>query len=266
MKLHYTFKNKPGYCLNCDARADDKYCAHCAQSTHTSRLDLKHFISHDIIHGVFHMDRGFPHTLLSILLRPGRVAWDYILGKRKRYYNFFYMLLILLGVMLYLNHLTTPEHLELQKGFTMKMGAGESVEFRPFLNQNLKYVFILFVPFFAIAGKIFLPRLCLNFIEHHLPAVVSVIGISVINSLLNIHVFLSEKFSTYGTVSDFLPIGLVFLFAMLLFAPYSYFQFMARGGYSIAGRIWRSLAIGVFFVLQVIIALAYLYVYLSGVI
>ncbi len=89
------FVEKKAECLNCGYPTRDKFCAHCAQSTHTKRLNFRHFIMHDIVHGVMHMNKGFPKTLENILGNPGRVAWNYILGKRNRYYNFFYMLLII---------------------------------------------------------------------------------------------------------------------------------------------------------------------------
>ncbi len=261
--IHTQFQSKPETCLNCGAPTTDKYCAHCAQSTHTARLDIKHFIDHDIVHGVFHMDRGFPKTLASVLATPGKVAWDYILGRRKRYYNFFYMLLILLGIMLYLHHQTTPEDVELQKGFTVKLEDGKQIELRPFINQNLKYIYILFVPFFAIAGKIFLPRLRLNFVEHNLPAVMAVLGMTFINTLTNLVTLIGDKFSGFQDFTDVIALIPILMIMTLVFPVYSYFLFTQRGGYSIAGRVWRSLAIGLFFIVLVFIGLGYVYLYLT---
>ena len=87
-------------CKNCGENTigKGKYCHGCGQKSRTHRLTFKHFIEHDIIHGVLHLDRGLPLTLKEIFTRPGGVAMDYIEGKRKKYYNFFYLLLLIIGV------------------------------------------------------------------------------------------------------------------------------------------------------------------------
>ncbi|WP_071840008.1 DUF3667 domain-containing protein [Sediminibacterium salmoneum] len=76
-------------CLNCESQTIGKYCHNCGQKTDTKRLDFIHFISHDLIHGVFHFDKGLPLTVKELIVRPGKVARNYIQGKRISYYNFF---------------------------------------------------------------------------------------------------------------------------------------------------------------------------------
>ncbi|MBD1429705.1 DUF3667 domain-containing protein [Sphingobacterium litopenaei] len=82
-------------CLNCHKEIHGKYCSHCGQSADTHRLSLSHFIAHDVVHGVFHLDKGLLFTIKQVLTRPGYAAMDYIAGKRKSYYNFFYLIFII---------------------------------------------------------------------------------------------------------------------------------------------------------------------------
>ncbi len=141
------FKVKKGECLSCGYPVRDKYCSHCSQSTHTERLDFHHFIMHDIVHGVFHMDRGFLKTLQRIMKNPARVSWDYILGNRRQYYNFFYLLLILIGVHLFLSSvLADPNSLPPTISFDSTPG---KVDFYSFINSHSKLIIFFYVPLFA---------------------------------------------------------------------------------------------------------------------
>jgi hypothetical protein len=58
---------------------------------------------HDLLHGVFHIERGILFTLKQVVIRPGYSARDYISGKRVSYYNIFYLMVIILGVILFLD-------------------------------------------------------------------------------------------------------------------------------------------------------------------
>ena len=88
-----TIKN----CLNCEKEVTDKYCSGCGQKTDTHRISFKNFILHDILHGTFHIEKGILFTAKEALLRPGKAALDYIEGKRIKYYNVFYLVLITIG-------------------------------------------------------------------------------------------------------------------------------------------------------------------------
>lgn len=79
--------------MNCSEPVSKKFCPNCGQKTDTHRITFKHFILHDILHGVWHFERGILFTLKEAIIRPGNAALDYISGKRVRYYNVFYLIL-----------------------------------------------------------------------------------------------------------------------------------------------------------------------------
>ncbi|MBS1571605.1 MAG: DUF3667 domain-containing protein, partial [Bacteroidetes bacterium] len=91
---HFSLKK----CLNCGSKVDNNYCSVCSQKTDTHRLTPKHFFYHDILHGIWHLDKGILFTLKEAVIRPGQASLDYINGKRIRYYNVFYLCLLLLGI------------------------------------------------------------------------------------------------------------------------------------------------------------------------
>src|SRR5690606_36523782 len=91
-------------CLNCQQPASGKYCSNFGQKTDTHRITLKHFLAHDLLHGFWHLDRGILFTVKEAIVRPGKAALDYISGKRVRYYNVFYLSLLLIALNVVLWH------------------------------------------------------------------------------------------------------------------------------------------------------------------
>lgn len=69
------------YCLNCDKVLTDQFCSGCGQKADTHRISFKNFISHDVLHGTFHLEKGMLFTAKQALVRPGQAALDYISGK-----------------------------------------------------------------------------------------------------------------------------------------------------------------------------------------
>lgn len=91
-------------CMNCSSEVHSRYCPDCGQKSPTSRITLPHFVRHDLMHGLWHIDKGILFTLREALLRPGQAALDYIRGRRIRYYNVFYLSLMIIGLVLVLKH------------------------------------------------------------------------------------------------------------------------------------------------------------------
>ena len=71
------------YCLNCADQISKNFCANCGQKTDTHRIKIKHFLFHDLLHGVWHLEKGILFTIKEAFVRPGQAALDYIGGKRK---------------------------------------------------------------------------------------------------------------------------------------------------------------------------------------
>ena len=99
----------PTNCLNCATllTADDHYCPTCGQKTDTHRLSMAH-IWHDLVHAFTHADKGIFYTIRELAVRPGVVAREYVTGKRKKYFNPFSMLVIVLGINLLANSVFKP--------------------------------------------------------------------------------------------------------------------------------------------------------------
>jgi hypothetical protein len=91
--------NKTTRCLNCDASlsAGQAFCSVCGQSSDTHRLSL-HDITHALVHVFTHADRSVFSLVRDLAHKPGRVAREYVAGKRRRYFNPFTFAIVVIGV------------------------------------------------------------------------------------------------------------------------------------------------------------------------
>jgi hypothetical protein len=78
----------PLSCANCSAAIlpGQNYCPNCGQKSCIPRLTL-HEIGGEFTHALVHVDRSALSLVVQLLVRPGVVAQEYVLGKRKRYFG-----------------------------------------------------------------------------------------------------------------------------------------------------------------------------------
>ncbi len=206
-------------CLNCDTNTVGKYCHNCTQKSDTKRLNLKHFISHDIIHGTLHLDKGLPFTIKEIILRPGKVASNYINGKRVRYYNFFYLIMILIGLILFLKGFNNGS---ISNEVTDKAISKVSHNLgKELASHYFKHFLLSFIPLFAISSSITYRKTKLNLAEHGIIAGVCLIYILLYILVLQfIHLWYNElDISPYFFFVVILTIVLIYIQAFRDFYP-----------------------------------------------
>ncbi len=95
-KGRFQLKYRGTECLNCGHLLDmsDKYCPSCSQANSVKKLTIKDFFD-EFFNSVFNYDSKLLLTLKAMLLRPGRITLDYVVGKRVSYTNPFRFLLSL---------------------------------------------------------------------------------------------------------------------------------------------------------------------------
>lgn len=227
-------------CLNCQIPLDGKYCKNCGQKTNTKRLSPKHFVEHDLIHGVLHLDRGLPRTLKEIFLRPGGVAQDYIKGRRKKYYNFFYLLLLIVGAYLFLRSFEINPSEVVKSVAEENSSSKKPIELGPFFKKNTKFIIFLYIPILALAGSLIFRKLKLNLLEWSIPAVISVIGSNLFNLVVKGSNIIQEIAGVSHENIFFRIFELIFLLSVFLFPLVTFAQFI-KGNYSSLGKVWRLL-------------------------
>lgn len=175
-------------CLNCGKEVTDQFCSGCGQKADTHRISFKNFIFHDVLHGTFHVDKGMLFTAKQSLVRPGKAALDYIAGKRKRYYNVFYLILITFGLIVFFIHF-------------YDVLSGEVIPDKHYINeasrkmdeifsQKSKIIIFLFVPLTALNSFILFRRKKLNLSEHFIIAGMVLLGMLLMSFLGNLFFYL----------------------------------------------------------------------------
>jgi Protein of unknown function (DUF3667) len=94
---------KKNLCKNCNHHFDGNYCNQCGQSANTHRLNLP-FVWHDLIHSVFHFDKGIFFTIKQLITRPGHSIREFIEGKRVNHFKPFSFVIVLATIYGFLFH------------------------------------------------------------------------------------------------------------------------------------------------------------------
>lgn len=91
-------------CLNCDTALHSKenFCSHCGQKADTNRYTFKELL-HQFLVTFTNAERGLWLLLKGTVIRPGQTAIEFVEGKRKRYYNPFTFLALIISLTLLTN-------------------------------------------------------------------------------------------------------------------------------------------------------------------
>jgi hypothetical protein len=149
-------------CLNCATPVAQMYCPNCGQKSTTHRYSIKHFIEHDFIHGVWHVDKGILFTVKELFTRPGHGVRDYIQGKRANYFSFVTLILLIIT----LSTLLAPYvHIKMTDLIPLKTRINMN-SFEKFVSTYPKIVVILVIPFTSCISFLWFRKTRLNFSEH----------------------------------------------------------------------------------------------------
>ncbi len=168
-------------CLNCGRPVTDKYCGNCGQKAATHRFDLRHFFEHDIIHGVFHLDKGFPYTAKQLLTRPGYAIREYIDGKRVSYFNPVTFLLLLLAVNVFM---INQIGLENMVAFDSKADTGSTLaKINGYYTKYVKQLYLITIPFYSLFTYLLFRKSKHNYAEHLVMNTYRESGLIIINTV-----------------------------------------------------------------------------------
>jgi len=73
-------------CLNCGTVVEDRFCPHCGQENLEPIESVGHLVSH-FFEDLTHFDGKFFVTVKDLILRPGFLTREYVLGRRMTYLN-----------------------------------------------------------------------------------------------------------------------------------------------------------------------------------
>lgn len=154
----------PGDCLNCGTPLVGTYCHHCAQRADTGRMDW-HWLSHEVQHGIFHVDRGILFTMKQLCLRPGHAVREYLDGKRKRYFPPFTLVMVLAAVSVVILSMLPIDYGK----FVVQAANGlpiMSAEDFKWLVSHQSLLYLGMLPFMAFGSWFWLRKYGYNLVEH----------------------------------------------------------------------------------------------------
>lgn len=252
----------PSNCLNCEKVLTDAFCSGCGQKADTHRITFKNFLFHDLLHGTFHVDKGMWFTAKQSLIRPGKAALDYISGKRKRYYNVFYLILIVYALTVFFIHFSDvfdsspkPEVVPEKEYFNEASRKMDEIIF-----QKIKMFVLLFVPIAALTALVLFRRKKLNFSEHCIISGMILLGMLLLNLMGNLFFYFELIVPFNGTFSWMISWTVTILITLQIARGY---WNAFRTDYSRLGISLRILAFYALFALELFIIFLAIYGYVT---
>ncbi|HVG91697.1 MAG TPA: DUF3667 domain-containing protein [Alphaproteobacteria bacterium] len=84
----HTAPGAQAVCGDCGAPLDGPYCSRCGeQAIDRHSLTLSHFLKHNVLHELSHVDGKIFRTFRYLIFRPGFLSAEYFAGRRRRYVN-----------------------------------------------------------------------------------------------------------------------------------------------------------------------------------
>jgi len=160
---HPSPEKKLIHCKNCGNSFHGHYCNTCGQDAHTGRID-KHFIYHELQHGLFHIDKGILYTLKQLFTNPGQTIRLFVEGKRVKHFKPLAFLLVMAGLYAFVNHFFNTNMIPV--GPTGVKNADISVHaVNDYLKEHFEIFVLLELPLISFVYYLFFKRYGTNYIE-----------------------------------------------------------------------------------------------------
>lgn len=212
------------------------------------------------IEDVFQLNRGLLRTVVELLYRPGRLAVDYLVGHRKRYFNFLaFLLLIVATDALLRNYSTLPMTRILQERFAITTSFTETADaWESILKVRYRVVILSAIPIAACWQWLLLRRTKFNYWEHFVAVCYLIAGqslISIIGGILPVFPLPETVLVWNYRVTALTIAGYTLLF---------YWQFIRQFYPTWKGKAWRTVVIWLAVNLTILMILAGAIGFVSG--
>lgn len=220
-------------CQNCNEIITGNFCANCGQKTSVHRYSFKHFVKHDLIHGIWNVDNGIFFTIKELFTRPGHSIREFINGKRVGYFNFLTLLVIILGVSHFVG-----EYSQVKLSDLMPESSKESMNvIEEFTKKYPKITLLLTIPFYSVFSFLWFRKSKLNLTEHFVLNSYKTVVESILALIFTIITIIYTSHKGLMTIYSFV------VFISIAYAFWYYKQFFSAYGYSKKSLIFRSIGV-----------------------
>jgi len=263
---------EPTHCTNCGRQLnpDFKICPECGQKIKIHRFNIGHIL-HELLHAFTHADKGAFHLLKELVIRPGIVLEEYIVeGKRKKYFNPFTLLLIVLGFSVFMNSIFHPfqknqyitqeqlakANTEAKKAVYQRMVEGQA-KVNEFMEKRTNIMTFITAPFMALAFWLVFKGKRLNYAEH----LVAYLMLNCVLSLISTILFVP-------LISVLPPhlISIVFVGTLLIqiaYTTYAYTKLLKLKGFWEILMVAVANLLGMFFTILLVMMATIAYFFLA---
>lgn len=246
-------------CPNCSTDVESTYhfCPNCGQEAHVHRFTMPHF-AHEVFHAVTHADKGILHLMKNLAIQPGKTAREYILeGKRKKYFNPFTFLLLVLGFTVFINSYFQP-YGKTSPATAQINPASPKQEISPYraavahrkdavmslLNKRGNVIAFIAIPIIALVFWLFFRKSGVRYAEHLVTVIFFSAFFQFVAALITLALVLTGRSTAFLSQ---LQLGF-----QLLYLPIAYYQFLNynKRVYYLRTLLASLLALGVWILLS----------------
>jgi hypothetical protein len=197
---------------------------------------MKHFVIHDFIHGVFHLDKGFLYTLKELFTRPGHSIREYVQGKRVKHFNYFTGIILILAIGHFIGSYSSIRSVDLFEN-------GKMAGFAKVAKEFAKIIVLVGIPLFALASATLFRKAKLNYTEH------LVINMYLMNGILVIGLFFTVLTVFYSNIKVLRVMNMFNPLLEIIYYYWFFYQFFSEFGYKKSSLIIRNISIVVIIIL-----------------
>lgn len=224
----------PTACLNCGHPVPDRFCGRCGQDAHhTHRFELRD-MPHDVLHSIWHVDRGILYTLKTMVLRPGTTIRSYLAGQRVDHFRPLSLLFMITGLyalicaVLHISFLPPHDPKVPEAVWQIQQTSAN------FFMKYMSWFYVAMVPVWALFARWLLRRGGYNYAE-------CLIITAFITAILNFFSLLALPLMyQYSGTPAIGTVSLVYMLPVVGYATWAYGSLLKHTGMRLAGRLWRG--------------------------
>lgn len=220
-------------CLNCKEPLSGSFCVNCGQKASTHRYSLIHFIEHDLVHSIWHVDKGIFYTIKELFSRPGHSVRAFIEGKRVAFFPFVTLMILLIGAAHFLGELSSVKMEDLVPESSRSIVS----ELDKLSKKYPKLTMLFGIPIYSLFSYLWFRKAKLNGTEHIVLNTYRASGELIIGILfIGLTVFYHN---TAGLLIVYSFVGIL----QGIYISWFYYQFFSVFGYTKSGLILRSILV-----------------------